>query len=188
MMNRRGLTLIELLLALAGTALVATAIASMLSAVSYGTTNSRDLRELAVKNKALSSRVTAAIRQSAMVLESGSDYLVLWVYDLDGDGTPSVLELQRINYDAAADTLTSYEPDPAATDTEYDLADDFEAETDALIAADDLLDELWATNVTAWNVTLDDGDAQAAELLSFRITLAAGDMTDIAIAAVKLRN
>jgi len=187
-MSHRGLTLIELLIGLAITAMIGAAIASMMFGVTRGTASGREMRELAVKSKALSARVTAAVRRSSMVLAAGDDYLVLWVYDLDGDGTPSTLELQRISYDAAADTITSYEPDPAATDAEHELDADFEAATDALIAAGDLVAAPWARRVTAWELTLDHADAQAAALLGFRLTLTAGDLSDAAIAVVSLRN
>ncbi len=186
--HHRAFTIVELLIALTCTALIGAAIASMMAAVGYGTTSSRELRELAVKSKALCSRVTAAVRQSSMVLEAGDNYLVLWRYDADGDGTPSTAELQRLDYDADADTLTSYEPDPDATDTEYALDDDFEIATNTLIATDDLVPALWAGNVTDWQLTLDNDDAQEARLLGLRLTLSAGDLSDVAIAAVSLRN
>ncbi|MCC6679764.1 MAG: hypothetical protein IT445_02575 [Phycisphaeraceae bacterium] len=185
---RHGFTIVELLIALTCTALIGAAIASMMTAVGYGTTSSRELRELAVKSKALCARVTAAVRQSSMVLEAGDDYLVLWRYDTDGDGTPSAAELQRLDYNADADTLTSFEPDPSAADDEYALTDDFEIVTNALIASDELVASLWASDVTDWELVLDNATAQEARLLGLRQTLSAGDLSDVAIAAVSLRN
>src|SRR5690606_33233775 len=95
--SQRGLMLIELLLALAVTGMVAAAMSSMLWAVSYGTSSSKGLRALAVKTKTLQSRVGGAIRGAAVVLDAGEDFLVLWVDDGDGDGQPSLHEIQRID-------------------------------------------------------------------------------------------
>ena len=56
----RGLTLLELLLALAGTAVIGTAVAAMLTGVAYGTTADKDMRSLITRQMALRARVEAA--------------------------------------------------------------------------------------------------------------------------------
>ncbi len=184
-----GLTAVELLMALAITSLIGLAIASMLTAVSYGTDTSRDIRSLVVKNKTLSARITAAVRQSAQVLDADDGYVVLWTDDINESGAPDLLELRRIELDAATDELTDYTPDPSATDVAYDLAsDDFDAVTNGLITSGDLLGELWATEVTDWLVDPDDAVVQDAELLSFQLTLTAGGLTDTSVNAVSLRD
>ena len=66
--RRTGLTLLEMLLALGGTGFVAVAVATMLSAVSHGTTTRTDVRSLAVKRATFSYRIDAAIRSSVQVL------------------------------------------------------------------------------------------------------------------------
>jgi len=184
-----GLTLVELLMALAITALIGAAVASMLTAVTYGTDSSRDIRTLVVKNKTLSSRLTATIRQSAQLLDADDEYVVLWTKDLNASGAPDLLELRRIELDPVTDELTDYTPDPSATDVAYDLAsDDFEAVTNTLITDGDLVGTLWATDVTGWEVDLDNADAQSAELVSFRLTLASGGLSDTSVNAVSLRD
>jgi len=184
-----GLTLVELLLALAITGLIGAAIASMLTAVSYGTRSSTDIRSLVVKNKTLGARITAAVRQSAQVLDADDGYIVLWMSDLDGSGTPNLLELQRIELDTGSEQLISYTPDPSATDVEYDIdTDDFDIVTTALIGSGDLVDELWATDVTAWTIDTDAADPPDATLVSFRLTLTAGGLSDTSVNAVSLRD
>lgn len=175
-------------MALAITGLIGAAIASMLSAVTYGTSSNRDIRSLVVKNKTLSTRITAAVRQSAQLLDAGSGYIVLWTEDLNDNGAPDLLELQRIERDVVTDELASYTPDPSVTDVEYDIATaDFDAITTARIASDDLIGELWATGVTAWAVTVDNADPLEATLVSFQLTLSAGGMSDTSVNAVSLR-
>jgi len=185
----RGLTLVEMLMALAITGMIGAAIASMLSAVTYGTKSSLDIRSLVVKNKTLSSRITAAVRGSAQLLDAADGYVVLWTKDLNDSGAPDLLELQRIELDAATDELTSYTPDPSATDTAYDLAvDDFDAVTTALIGSGDLDGALWATGVSQWTVSIDQADPQDATLVSFQLTLDAGALSDTSVNAVSLRD
>ncbi len=184
-----ALTLVEMLMALAITGLIGAAIAAMLSAVAYGTSSDRDIRTLVVKNKTLGTRITAAVRQSAQLLDADDGHAVLWTRDLNGNGAPDLLELQRIELDSTTNELTSYTPDPAAADVSYDPAtDDFDAITTALIADGDLIGELWATGVAAWTVTLDAADPLDATLVSFQLTLTAGGLSDTSVNAVSLRD
>lgn len=187
--RHHGLTLVEMLMALAVTGLIGGAIAAMLSAVAYGTSSDRDIRSLVVKNKTLSTRITAAVRQSAQLLDADDGYVVLWTSDLNDNGQPDLLELRRIELDAGTDDLTSYTPDPSAVDVTYDIdTDDFDAITTALIASGDLLGELWATGVTAWTVTVDTADPLDATLVSFQLTLTGGGLSDTSVNAVSLRD
>ncbi|GAB4186090.1 MAG: hypothetical protein Kow00105_00550 [Phycisphaeraceae bacterium] len=184
-----GLTLVELLMALTVTALIGAAIASMLSAVTYGTSNTHDLRSLVAKNKTLSARITAAVRQSRQVLDAGNDYLVLWTEDLNGSDAPDLLELQRIERDSVNNTLTSYTPDPNATDVAYDLEnDDFDTITTNLISSGDLVGERWGNDVAGFAVTPDQPDPLDATLISYQLTLTAGGMSDVSVNAVSLRD
>lgn len=184
----RGLTLVEMLMALAITGMIGAAIASMLSAVTYGTKSSNDIRSLVVKNKTLSARITAAVRGSVQLLDADDGYVVLWTKDLNDSGEPDLLELQLIELDAGADELTSYTPASGAVDVAYELAtDDFDAITTALIGSGDLDGALWATGVSLWTVDTDEADPQDAGLVSFQLTLDAGSLADTSITAVSLR-
>lgn len=184
-----ALTLVEMLMALAITGLIGAAIASMLTAVAYGTSSDRDIRSLVVKSKTLGTRITAAVRRSAQLLDADDGYIVLWTNDLNGNGTPDLLELQRIELDGTTNELTSYTPDPSAADVEYDTAaDDFDTITTALIGSGDLLGELWATGVTAWSVAADTADPLDATLVSFQLTLSAGDLSDTSVNAASFRD
>jgi len=184
----RALTLVEMLMALAITGLIGVAISSMLTAVSYGTSETRDLRSLVVKNKTLTARITAAVRGSGQVLDAADGYVVLWTHDLNASGVPDLLELQRIELDAGTDELTSYTPDPTATDVAYVLTDDFDTITTALIGSADMEGTLWATGVALWTVSVDTADPLDAALISFQLTLDAGGLTDVSVSAVSLRD
>ena len=187
--RRRGLTLIELLLALAGTAFVGAAVASMLVAVSYGTRADKDMRTLVVKHKTIDARLSGAIRASCTVLEQSDDLLILWMYDADGNAQPNLAEVCRI--ERASDVMTAYRaPDDLdeADNVAWPLDADFDALTAALKGGASFPGEIWATRMTEWTIALDAADASEARLVSYRFTLAAGDMRDTAVNAVALRN
>ncbi|MFW6060011.1 MAG: PulJ/GspJ family protein [Phycisphaeraceae bacterium] len=186
--RRRGLTLVEMVLALAITGLVGAAIAAMLSAVAYGSDSSRDMRNAAVQSKALSARLGAAVRGSRLVLDQGEDFLVLWTTDADENGAPSLQEIQRLEHNGDDDALVSYRADDSAPDAPYELDDDFGALTRMLKGSDYFPASVWGRDVTAWALTLDDNDPQAAALVSFRLTLAIGELEHTAIGAAALRN
>ena len=189
---RGALTLLELLLAILGVAMVSMAVAAILAATAYATSDQIDVRSVAVKHKVIASRLGAAIRSSKMVLAQGSDYLVLWMEDADASGQPNLSEIRRIERDNATSELRSYKaPDSLAPvdDTEYDLlTDDFNVETNSIKGTANFPQTLWAADVTAWTIALDDADPQSASLVSYRMTIEHGELPDTAIGATALRN
>lgn len=185
---RRGMTLVELLLAMMGMAMVGAAVAAMMEAVSIGTSNRTDVRGLVVKEKVVSNRVGAAIRSSGMVLAEGDDYLVLWHGDLDHNEQPNLSEIQRLERDATSKELRSYQNASASPDTLYILSDDFNALTNAIKGTANFPKTLWASGVSAWDITLNDVTAQAASLVSYRMTFDGVKLSDTAAGVAALRN
>ena len=99
---RRGLSLLELLLAMSITAMVAAAITAMLGAVSAGVSTRRDSRANMVLANAAQSRLSAYIAPARCVLaHSGSD-LTLWLHDSRESGGVHATEIRWLRYDAAA--------------------------------------------------------------------------------------
>lgn len=187
--GRRGLTLIEMLLALSGMALIGGAIASMLVAVSYGTKTDKDLRSLVTKQMALRGRLSATLRESAMVLEQGDGYVFLWTFDKDGSSAPNLDEIVLIEFDAGAETLSAYRaPATPTANPEYDLAGDFAAQTAGVKGGADFPSTRWGSGVADFDMTADNASVQSARLVSFRLTLRAGEETDETIGAAALRN
>jgi len=186
--RRRGLTLLELVLALAGTALIGAAVAGMLTAVAYGTDADKDLRALVVRHQVLAGRVSAAIRGAEEVLAVTDAAVVIWVEDTDEDGLPSVHELRRIEHDADTERLLAYDPTDAAADTAYAVDDDFAAITAQLVADGDMTATVWGTGVTAWAVSPDDPDPQAAALFTHTLELSEGDLAETQVFTAASRN
>ncbi len=173
-----GLTLVELMLSLTITAIIGVAISSMLVATSRATATSSDGRSLLVRHRVISARMNAAVRQSIMVLETGSTYIVLWRGDTDSSGAPNMTELQRI--DLSAGSITSYRwslpagwtpAAKAAADTAYSLSSNFNTATNTLKSNAYCTSEVWTTGVTAWSISLDASTAQNASLMSYRVTI-----------------
>lgn len=81
--RRRGLTLVELMVALAITAVIASAIATMMQAFTVGVQSRRDSRETIIASAAAAQRLAAYISPSRAVLDahSGEAELTLWFND-----------------------------------------------------------------------------------------------------------
>ena len=184
----RGLTLPELLLAIAGTAIIGAAVATMLTGVAYGSSTSHDLRTLVTRHKVLGARLVAAVRESRQVLAADADTLVLWVSDADGDDKPSLLELRRVEFDTVGQTLSSYRAPTGTTDVVYEPTDDFMAITDALLGGVSLPQTLWGQAVAGLAIELDEPVTTDAQLVTLTLTLSAGGLTDRSVHVARLRN
>ena len=182
------MTLLELLLALAGTALVGTAVASMLAGVVYGTQADKDLQGLVTRQMALRARIEAEVRESSLILDRGSDYLILWSGDSDGSGTPDKSEIQVIEYDAAMDRVMRYAPAPLIADEAYALSDDFRTTTNGYKGSASFPGERWAEGITSFTITIDNIDPQSATLVAWRLGLLGGDVPYTAIGAASIRS
>lgn len=186
--NVRGLTLLELLLALAGTAVIGAAITMMLTGVAYGTQSSKDMQGLVTRQMALRARIEAEVRESQMVLDQGVGYLILWGEDADKSGTPNKSEIQVIELDAGAEVVTRYAPAVGITDVQYAQGDDLRTITNTYKGEATFPGERWGSGVASFSITLDHVDPQLARLVSFRLGLRGGEVSDTVIGAAALRN
>ena len=181
------MTLLELLLALAGTAVIGTAIVSMLVGVTYGTQADKDLQGLITRQMALRSRIEAEIRESYLILDAGSDYLILWSGDADASDTPDKTEIQVIEYDAVTQQMMRYAPAALIAEENYALTDDFRTITDGYKGDATFPGERWAESITSFEVTLDDIDPQSARFVAMRFGMSGGEIPDTAIGAAAVR-
>ncbi len=184
----RGLTLLELLLALAGTAVIGSAVAAMLTGVAYGTSVDKDMRSLITRQMALRARVEAEVRESRMLLDAGADYMILWSADSNDDGLPSKAEIQVIEYDAVMDRVMRYAPAPLIADVDYALTDDFRTATNSYKGESTFPGERWGEQISSFALTLDHIDPQSARLVSFRFGMVGGEVPYTGIGAAAIRN
>ncbi len=189
--RRAGLTLVELIISLAIMALIGVTVASMLSAVAYGTDSDRDVRSLIARGKMTTARIDAAICESRSVLSTSQGVLVLWMRDEDGDETVDADEVRRLAFDGDAGTLTSY---TAAAMTEADedagSGSDLSAalQTGTGPAMAQLVAARWAERVEGWKVSTDDANPVKSRLVNYRLTLRSGGETPTVIGVAALRN
>ncbi len=124
--DRRGLTVVELMLAMSITAMVAVAIAGMLGAVTAGVMTQRDSRSVMIRANAARARLSAYLApcRSLLALE-GNDELVLWLKDSRESGTVHATEVRWLVFDEPSGTLQVYfvEFPQGWTQTAKDLED-----------------------------------------------------------------
>ena len=186
-----GLTLLEVLLAVAITSIIATAVATMLLSVSSASSYQATARGFVVRHAAASGRIDPALRCARMVLDHGNGYFVLWIAETTPNGQPDLSELRRLEHDANSGEIRCYEAagDLAAEDdTTFDLdAADFEAETRPGVSAD-WVGNLLVTDVIEWTTWLNHADPRRASYVGYRITTAVEGEQRTTIHGTFLRN
>lgn len=107
--TRRGLTLIELTLAMTVTMMVAAAIAAMLSAVATGVGSRNDTRSAMVRANAANARLGSYIMTSKCVLGVYPDNgIALWLDDTRASNTVHATEIRWLLYDTVTQSLNVY--------------------------------------------------------------------------------
>jgi type II secretory pathway pseudopilin PulG len=184
-----GFTLAELLIGLAITGVICTAIASMLHSVAYGSESQSDARRSNMAAKLLRTRLDAAIGNAKMVVAAGSNYIVLWNGETNTDGYPDLSELRRIEFNSTTKQLTSYMAPASlllANDTQYDLdATDFNATTIALKGTTNFPAELWGEGITAFTIELDSGSDQSANTVYYTLTVQGAGSVTVSLSGTK---
>lgn len=193
-LKNRGMTLVELLLAMAMLSVLAAGATFVLTAASRGSTARQDLGRFLAQDQTLDARLSASIRSSSQILALGSDYVVLWKGDSRIDSQPNISELQRIEWTSDG-RLTSYQAPAVWTagddlDTAYDPTSDFDAVTDQLKTGSHFPAERWANNVTAIQWIIRGSNYSTSTILGYRLTLRSPSdnaVTDVWESAVALR-
>ena len=106
MNTHRGLTLLELLMAMIISAMVAGAIAGMLGAVSSGVGTRKDNREIMVLAHGAQCRLSAYVNTARCVLGNDGVNLTLWQDDSRESGTVHASEIRWLRFDALAGAVT----------------------------------------------------------------------------------
>ncbi len=97
--HRRGLSLLELILGLSMTTLVAGGVAGMLAGLGSGIAVGRDARTSMLASAATQRRVLEDVADHAAILDDSPDRVVLWQGDLRPGGTVEASELTWISAD-----------------------------------------------------------------------------------------
>lgn len=177
---RRAFTLVELLITLTVSAVIAATVITMLSATAYGSDSSRTMRELLVRGKVIDGRLRSAIRGSAEIIDHSDDYLILWTGDDNDDEAKQNDELQLIERDTSTDELHSYQN--GADINNFTTASAFRTNAKASYAS-----QRWATAVTASTITVTSPATNGAVMVSYRFTCERGSTEETFAGVASLR-
>ena len=180
-MNRRGLTLLEMILAIGITATIGAAIASMMAAVSNGLTSRDNGRRTAVQLATTQIRLAAYIAPARCMLSKSDDAFVIWLDDSRESGTVHASEIRWLSYNDSNDTfVVKFVDFPEGwselmletADIECDRSTNYESllatlESSQLIGEFDLVDGMQSCSI--WT---DDPDSLSAIRVSILFTLA----------------
>ena len=175
----RGLSLLELLLAMAITIMVAAAITAMLGAVTAGVGNRRDSRAVMVLAHAAQSRLSAYIAPSRCILGVYGEDLAIWLSDDRESGTVHASEVRWLRFDPSSRTITvEYVSFPANwSKTACDLEDEvYAANSDWLAVLADYRTNGWTASLvlidslTDAEITFDTPAAIDSRHIQYRLT------------------
>lgn len=126
-MKHRGFTLVEILLALSITSLIAMTVASMLFGVGAAVDRGGTSRARLAARDVASNRLDNQIRNGGRVLAAGTDWIVLWTSDANANNKPNLAEIRRVEFDSAGHQLRSYAA-PATLSESNNTAYNFDAD------------------------------------------------------------
>ncbi len=178
MIARRGLSMIELLMALAITGMVAAAISAMWSAISAGERSRRDNRAFTVRTYTVKSRISAYVARSRCVLFADLDMIVLWFDDARQSGTVHASELRWLTFQKTSGELDVYfvkfpqsydETRKAMEDMEYRIDTDWIAELERYINQNQAASLTLVDGVETFKFTLDAPTALDAREVSLKL-------------------
>ncbi len=181
---RRGLTLVELVLALAATAFIGLAVATMLNAVAYGSQSGTDTRDLVPRHRVLSARLADAVRHARQVVDQTDTTLVLWTDDANDNDDYDSDEIAWIEYDGAADEITFATATDTHTPATITLGDLATTKT-ALSGAGELDEQVWGRDVSAFTFSVDAAPI-ATQLVTWHATFTFGTVSDTQVHAEKV--
>ena len=184
-----GVTLVEVVLALGITSLIASSIAGLIYSVSQTQRDQQHVRRRNTRAEVVTARVDGAIRSATAVLAVGSDYAVLWKNDSRTNQKPNLSELQRIEWDRPGQRLRAYaapEDLAAADDPAYELTSDFSQITAAIKGTPVFPGQTWCQDVTGFQPG-PLGAPQSTRLLSYTITFRDGAGTSTIKSTAALR-
>tara|TARA_R110002073_G_scaffold336260_1_gene531291 strand:+ start:17581 stop:18186 length:606 start_codon:yes stop_codon:yes gene_type:complete len=174
--NRSAFTIVEIMLAIALSSLVALTALLMLQAIGTATESRYDTRIDIVERELLMARLGGVIRTSSRALASSDNSTVLWKGDINANGFPDLSEIQLIVWTDDDTLITSYEtPNPPISDPSYALDADFVTITNAIAGSSAfpsrvLIDRVVDTQWSFDNATIQDARTARLDISSLHPT------------------
>jgi type II secretory pathway pseudopilin PulG len=194
--RRGGLTMLELMLALVVTALIAGAISGMMGAVTAGVNTRRDSRTTMVSASAAAARLSAYVSPSRCLLQTDGRNLVIWLNDERESDTVHATEIRWLVYngvDATLDVLFVTFPD-GWTQAAKDLEDkEYALGTNWMLVLDEYASKGWITalplvdRLDDVSVTLDEASAVDSRHVNFELAFDTTEASRVVTAAAMVR-
>ena len=193
---RRGMTLLELMLALSITTLIAGAIAAMLAAVATGVGTRTDNRSAMIRAHAAQSRITAYITPGRCVLATDGPDLALWLNDRRESDTVHVSEVRWLLFDSASGTIDVHfvkfpdgwtEVAEALADTEYPAASDWFSIRDSYDGNGWISQLTLVDGLSSVSVETDETNAVDSRVVTYDLNFQADDIPIPARASASIR-
>ncbi|MHC4976495.1 MAG: PulJ/GspJ family protein [Planctomycetota bacterium] len=178
--SARGLTLLELIIAIAITSMIGLGISSMLTMVAQGTRTDQDHRTSVIRVHALNVRLRAYLSDSLNFLHHDpSKGLAVWVHDLGSDRFIHLTELRVIWWDEATSTLSVERVEfPAdwssfqrqAADIAVASDTDFFSLVGSYRASGHTISETLLDNIQSFSLDFNNNDTQLATQVEVHVT------------------
>lgn len=177
---RRGLTLVELLIALSITAVVAGATAAMIGAFVQATEHDRQWREAMIRAQAINVRLASYVAPARYVLGTDEKGVALWLDDTRESDTVHATEIRWLVQDQASELVIAQmvkfptEWDQAkrdAYDAEYPLETDWWSIRDSFKALGLIEETPLCDEVSGWTVENSESTDPPLTLLTFSVQL-----------------
>lgn len=197
----RGVTLVELMLALSVLSLVGICIVMMIKGAADGTSGQTDGRRHLVRMQAIEAQVAETVRPCNAILAAGNGYMVLW----RGDGknrniatnqAVNLSELALLEYDSSSKQLKLYQTVfPAgmsaaamiAADSTYAASSNWYNAATAAKNSAYFTPTVLANSVSEFTVSLDSGTATSAKIATLKVTLNDGVVSRSMVISASLR-
>lgn len=161
----RGMTLAEMLIALAITAMIGTAALSMLSASVNATDATANTRSALTTRQVISSRIHSYIRHASQVTCATDTTIVFWLGDKNSDDVMNLSEMRIVTFESGTNELVSYVFAEDASDGEYALPDNVATVPDQS-ALNTYYDRVpLASDLTSCSFTLGSSDTRSARFI-----------------------
>lgn len=197
----RAFTLVELVIGLAISAIVAAVLAVLIHATAIGTNSTADGRRNLVRLQMVKAQLQDEFVNTRSILAAGSNYVVYWIGDQPGAVTPlngavNFSELRLLQMDGSGNLNVYCCKWPSGTTNATILANDTEyaASTNWLSTAQSLIGTTYyatntiATGATSLTTSLDSASPTAAKYVHITVTLNDGTVTRSIVLGVALAN
>lgn len=104
-LQRRGMTLLEVMLAIAVMSMVGLGTTGMMSALTTGMVEQHDTRSSMLRAGLSQARLSSYVSRSRCLIDIESNRLVLWLEDSDGDDVIDATEVRWVSWNTDVETL-----------------------------------------------------------------------------------